>query len=196
MAAAYSPPGETIYALESESAIRESFDLQTVLRTPYRIDIMQPKYYVIDDFSQLFQISQLNLLKQADLAIDAGLLPPLLNLRNLLMLNEQKCEACSFDAIALTKEEQQSLLLQLSDWYLIERDDIPQLEKVYKFKNFKQAWAFSNKIAELAEEEFHHPSILLEWGKVTVTWWSHSIKGLHKNDFICASKCDALVLSE
>ncbi|TON14925.1 4a-hydroxytetrahydrobiopterin dehydratase, partial [Vibrio parahaemolyticus] len=77
------------------------------------------------------------------------------------MLNEQKCEACSFDAIALTKEEQQSLLLQLSDWHLIERDDIPQLEKVYKFKNFKQAWAFSNKIAELAEEEFHHPSILL-----------------------------------
>ncbi|MDF4794307.1 4a-hydroxytetrahydrobiopterin dehydratase, partial [Vibrio parahaemolyticus] len=75
------------------------------------------------------------------------------------MLNEQKCEACSFDAIALTKEEQQSLLLQLSDWHLIERDDIPQLEKVYKFKNFKQAWAFSNKIAELAEEEFHHPSI-------------------------------------
>ncbi|TOC40790.1 4a-hydroxytetrahydrobiopterin dehydratase, partial [Vibrio parahaemolyticus] len=65
------------------------------------------------------------------------------------MLNEQKCEACSFDAIALTKEEQQSLLLQLSDWHLIERDDIPQLEKVYKFKNFKQAWAFSNKIAEL-----------------------------------------------
>lgn len=81
------------------------------------------------------------------------------------MLNEQKCEACSFDAIALTKEEQQSLLLQLSDWHLIERDDIPQLEKVYKFKNFKQAWAFSNKIAELAEEEFHHPSILLEWAK-------------------------------
>lgn len=81
------------------------------------------------------------------------------------MLNEQKCEACSFDAIALTKEEQQSLLLQLSDWHLIERDDIPQLEKVYKFKNFKQAWAFSNKIAELAEEEFHHPSICLSGAK-------------------------------
>ncbi|MDF4367386.1 4a-hydroxytetrahydrobiopterin dehydratase, partial [Vibrio parahaemolyticus] len=55
------------------------------------------------------------------------------------MLNEQKCEACSIDAIALSKEEQQSLLLQLSDWQIIEREDIPQLEKVYKFKNFKQA---------------------------------------------------------
>ncbi|MEO0889422.1 MAG: phenylalanine 4-monooxygenase, partial [Pseudomonadota bacterium] len=72
-----SSPGETIYSLESDIAIRGEFDLQTVLRTPYRIDIMQPKYYVIEDLSQLFQISQLNLLKQADLAIEAGLLPPL-----------------------------------------------------------------------------------------------------------------------
>lgn len=72
-----SSPGETIYSLESDIAIRDEFDLQTVLRTPYRIDIMQPKYYVIEELSQLFQISQLNLLKQADLAIEAGLLPPL-----------------------------------------------------------------------------------------------------------------------
>ncbi|CAE6921367.1 Phenylalanine-4-hydroxylase [Vibrio sp. B1REV9] len=72
-----SSPGETLYSLESDVAIRDEFDLQTVLRTPYRIDIMQPKYFVIDDLSQLFQISQLNLLKQADLAIEAGLLPPL-----------------------------------------------------------------------------------------------------------------------
>ncbi|BCN26325.1 phenylalanine 4-monooxygenase [Vibrio alfacsensis] len=72
-----SSPGETLYSLESDVPIRDDFDLQTVLRTPYRIDIMQPKYFVIDDLSQLFQISQLNLLKQADLAIEAGLLPPL-----------------------------------------------------------------------------------------------------------------------
>ncbi|MGR5236883.1 phenylalanine 4-monooxygenase [Vibrio alfacsensis] len=72
-----SSPGETIYALESDVPIRDKFDLQTVLRTPYRIDIMQPKYYVIEELSQLFQISQLNLLQQADLAIEAGLLPPL-----------------------------------------------------------------------------------------------------------------------
>lgn len=106
------------------------------------------------------------------------------------MLNELKCEACTSDAVALTPEQQQTLLLELSDWEIIVRDDIPQLEKTYRFKNFKLAWAFSNQVAELAEEEFHHPAILLEWGKVTVTWWSHSIKGLHNNDFICASKCD------
>ncbi|CAH6858033.1 Phenylalanine-4-hydroxylase [Vibrio chagasii] len=72
-----SSPAETNYALEGDMAVRERFDLQTVLRTPYRIDIMQPKYYVINDLAELFQISQENLLQQADLAIEAGLLPPL-----------------------------------------------------------------------------------------------------------------------
>ena len=72
-----SSPAETMYALGGDLAVRERFDLQTVLRTPYRIDIIQPKYYVIDELSELFKISQENLLQQADLAIEAGLLPPL-----------------------------------------------------------------------------------------------------------------------
>ena len=108
------------------------------------------------------------------------------------MLNELRCEACSPESIALTQEEQRLLLTELDNWQIIIRDDIPQLEKVYKFKNFQLAWDFSNNITQLAEDEFHHPAILLEWGKVTVTWWSHAIKGLHRNDFICAAKCDSL----
>lgn len=106
------------------------------------------------------------------------------------MLDELRCEACSSDALALGTKEQKQLLTELDGWTIIDRDGIPQLEKQFKFKNFKLAWAFANQVAELAEEEFHHPAILLEWGKVTVTWWSHSIKGLHQNDFICAAKCD------
>lgn len=108
------------------------------------------------------------------------------------MLDELRCESCSGDAIALGAEERRLLLTELDGWQMLERDGIPQLEKVYTFKNYKQAWAFADKISQLAEDEFHHPSILLEWGKVTVTWWSHSIKGLHQNDFICAAKCDNL----
>ncbi|KOO09639.1 4a-hydroxytetrahydrobiopterin dehydratase [Vibrio hepatarius] len=108
------------------------------------------------------------------------------------MLDELRCESCSGDAIALGAEERRLLLTELDGWQMLERDGIPQLEKVYTFKNYKQAWAFADKISQLAEDEFHHPSILLEWGKVTVTWWSHSIKGLHQNDFICAAKCDKL----
>ncbi|AUI88331.1 phenylalanine 4-monooxygenase [Vibrio azureus] len=72
-----SSPGETIYSLESEQAMRASFDLQTALRTPYRIDIMQPKYFMIEGLSQLFELSKIDLLEQADFAIEAGLLPPL-----------------------------------------------------------------------------------------------------------------------
>jgi phenylalanine-4-hydroxylase len=72
-----SSPAETLYALEGSAAIRDEFDIQTVLRTPYRIDIIQPKYYVIETLSDLFKISQCNLLQQTDLAIEAGLLAPL-----------------------------------------------------------------------------------------------------------------------
>jgi 4a-hydroxytetrahydrobiopterin dehydratase len=105
----------------------------------------------------------------------------------------QKCEACHVDAPKVSDEELKTLLAQIPDWVPVVRDNIMMLEREFKFKNFKQALAFANQVAELAEAEFHHPAILLEWGKVTVTWWTHAIKGLHKNDFICAAKTDALL---
>lgn len=108
-------------------------------------------------------------------------------------LTTQKCEACHVDAPKVSDEELKTLLAMIPDWIPEVRDGIMMLEREYKFKNFKLAWAFANKVAELAEEEFHHPAILLEWGKVKVTWWTHSIKGLHKNDFICAAKTDELL---
>ncbi|GLX83213.1 4a-hydroxytetrahydrobiopterin dehydratase [Thalassotalea eurytherma] len=108
-------------------------------------------------------------------------------------LSTQKCEACHVDAPKVTDEELQAFMSQLPDWVPEVRDGVMMLERVYKFKNYKLAWAFANKVSELAEEEFHHPAILLEWGKVTITWWTHAIGGLHKNDFICASKTDALL---
>ncbi len=108
-------------------------------------------------------------------------------------LSTQVCEACQADAPKVSDEELKELLAQIPDWVPQVRDNVMMLEREYKFKNFKLAWAFSNKVAELAEEEFHHPSILLEWGKVTITWWTHAIGGLHKNDFICAAKTDQLL---
>ena len=69
------------------------------------------------------------------------------------------------------------------------------LERVFKWKNFVQALAFTNRVGELAEEEGHHPALLTEWGKVTVTWWTHKIKGLHRNDFIMAARTDQLYSS-
>lgn len=107
-------------------------------------------------------------------------------------LHELKCESCQTGAPMVTEQQQVELSRDIPDWHVLEREGVKQLERVYIFKNFKQAWAFANKVAELAEEEFHHPAITLEWGKVTVCWWSHAVKGLHKNDFICAAKTDLL----
>ncbi len=107
-------------------------------------------------------------------------------------LANQVCEACHVDAPKVSDEELKDLMALIPDWVPQVRDNVMMLEREYKFKNYKLAWAFANKVSELAEREFHHPSILLEWGKVTVTWWTHAIGGLHKNDFICAAKTDKL----
>ncbi|MCA1789661.1 MAG: 4a-hydroxytetrahydrobiopterin dehydratase [Thioalkalivibrio sp.] len=69
---------------------------------------------------------------------------------------------------------------------------IRQLERVFNCDNFADALVFTNKVGELAESAGHHPAILTEWGRVTVTWWSHKIRGLHRNDYIMAAKTDAL----
>ena len=111
-------------------------------------------------------------------------------------LHQQKCEACHSGAPKVTENEKIALLATLPDWQAVEVDGVEQLERQYSFKNFKLAWAFTDEVAALAEEEFHHPEITLEWGKVRVRWWSHAAKGLHKNDFICAAKTDQLLSSE
>ena len=105
-------------------------------------------------------------------------------------LSEQQCEACSWDAPHVTDDELETLRRDIPEWEMVERDGIKQLERVFKFRNFKQALAFTNLVGEIAEEAGHHPALLTEWGKVTVTWWSHEMKGLHKNDFILAARTD------
>lgn len=107
-------------------------------------------------------------------------------------LKELKCVPCRGDAPPLTDEEVERLQPQVSGWELIEVNGIKRLQRVFKFKNFAEALNFTNRVGELAEAEDHHPAILTEWGKVTVTWWTHKIKGLHQNDFIMAAKTDAL----
>lgn len=107
-------------------------------------------------------------------------------------LIEEACEACRNVSVGVTEAELPSLLNELPDWRLESRDGEQQIERCYRFKNFVQAMAFTNDVAELAESENHHPAILTEWGKVTVTWWTHKIAGLHKNDFILAARTDQL----
>ncbi len=106
-------------------------------------------------------------------------------------LKELKCVPCRGGEAPLTEEVITRLKPQVPDWEVIEVDGIQRLQHAFKLKNFRLALDFTNRIGELAEAEDHHPAILTEWGKVTVTWWTHKIKGLHRNDFIMAAKTDA-----
>ena len=79
---------------------------------------------------------------------------------------------------------------------VVRRDDRRRSAKLrcsYKVRNFAEALAFTNRVGELAESIGHHPEIVTEWGRVTVKWWSHKIKGLHELDFALAKRCDSLV---
>ena len=104
-----------------------------------------------------------------------------------------KCVACRGDEPTLTDSEISELHPQVADWQIKEVDGVKRLERIFKLKNFVEAIAFTNKIGVIAEEENHHPLIITEWGRVTVQWWSHKIKGLHKNDFIMAAKTDEML---
>jgi 4a-hydroxytetrahydrobiopterin dehydratase len=101
-----------------------------------------------------------------------------------------KCEACRVGAPTVTDEEMAALHPQVPEWSVEERDGIPRLERVFAFSDFAAALAFTNRVGALAEEEGHHPALLTEWGRVTVSWWTHKIRGLHRNDFVMAAKTD------
>ena len=102
------------------------------------------------------------------------------------------CVACHADAPKATKEQISEFQNNYLEWELIEDNQVPQLKRIYKFNDYMGAVDFTKKIADISEKENHHPSILLEWGKVTVRWWTHKIKGLHENDFIMSAKTDEI----
>ena len=108
-------------------------------------------------------------------------------------LSAERCIACRRDSPRVTERETAELMREVSGWQVLERDGIARLERVFQFPNFADALAFTNRVGALAETEGHHPALLTEWGRVTVTWWTHKIRGLHRNDFVMAAKTDALV---
>ena len=107
-------------------------------------------------------------------------------------LVHSSCKACRSDAKPLTVEALKEALTRLPNWQRMTVNGTEQIKRVFTFKNFAQAMTFTQQVAELAEQENHHPAILTEWGKVTVSWWTHEIGGLHQNDLICAAKTDQI----
>jgi 4a-hydroxytetrahydrobiopterin dehydratase len=105
-------------------------------------------------------------------------------------LTAEKCVACRRDAPTVTDAEIVELHPQVPEWELVEVEGVKRLQREFAFEDFAQALAFTDAVGALAEEEGHHPALLTEWGRVTVSWWTHKIRGLHRNDFIMAAKTD------
>jgi 4a-hydroxytetrahydrobiopterin dehydratase len=107
-------------------------------------------------------------------------------------LTQEKCIACHKDAPRVTEADIAELKPEIPDWEIVEEEGESRHKRTYKFADFQTALAFTNKVGEAAEAEGHHPALLTEWGKVTVSWWTHAISGLHRNDFIMAAKTDRI----
>jgi 4a-hydroxytetrahydrobiopterin dehydratase len=106
-------------------------------------------------------------------------------------LSNKKCIPCEDkDFPAFTSEQAKDMMEHIPEWKL--SDDAKKISRLFGFKDFAKALAFTNEVGKLAEEEWHHPDIRLSWGKVEVSLTTHSIRGLSENDFILAVKIDLI----
>ncbi len=106
-----------------------------------------------------------------------------------MSLSEKTCVPCRGGVPPLTRKEFEPLLSELQGWQVI---DDKCLKKTYKLKDFAQALDLANKIGAIAEEQGHHPDLLVRWGALTIDLWTHKIDGLTESDFILAAKIDQL----
>ncbi|MEX2444756.1 MAG: 4a-hydroxytetrahydrobiopterin dehydratase [Alkalispirochaeta sp.] len=108
-------------------------------------------------------------------------------------LSKKLCVPCRGGDSPLSPEEISAYLRELPDWERIEVKGVARIRKRFRFRNFREALAFTDEVGRLAEEQNHHPRIVTQWGAVAVDWWTHVIGGLHENDFIMAARCDQLL---
>ncbi|HEY7034538.1 MAG TPA: 4a-hydroxytetrahydrobiopterin dehydratase [Thermomicrobiales bacterium] len=107
-------------------------------------------------------------------------------------LVNERCTVCRADSPRVTEAEIAELSPQIPEWKIVEVEGVPRLQRTFRFRSYPETLAFVQRVGELAEAEGHHPAMLVEWGKVRVSWWTHAIKWLNRNDFIMAAKTDAL----
>ena len=109
-----------------------------------------------------------------------------------MTLAREKCVACRRDSPRVTDEEIAELHPRVSQWRLTEEEGIKRLDRTFKLGDFVEAIEFADKVGDAAEKEGHHPRLTVEWGRVNVAWWTHKIRGLHRNDFIMAAQTDEI----
>ncbi len=104
----------------------------------------------------------------------------------------ETCIPCRGGEPTLGEDEIGALLPEVPGWRVAERDGVKRLERPFRFADFASALEFTAGVGARAEEAGHHPALLTEWGKVTVSWWTHAIGGLHRNDFVMAARTDGV----
>ncbi len=109
-------------------------------------------------------------------------------------MTEHQCEACRVDAEKLDTAQIEQALNGLPGWQWLD-EDIDKLQRVYTLKDFVAAMQLAEQVAQLAETVNHHPQLIVEYGRLTVVWWSHKIKGLHALDVEMAHRTDKLLPS-
>ena len=105
-------------------------------------------------------------------------------------LAQKKCVPCRGGTPPLSAEQAKTYLAAVPEWRV--SADGKQISRTFTYKDFIQAMKFVNKVAEVAEEQGHHPDIHIHWNKVELVLWTHSIGGLHENDFVMAAKLERL----
>jgi len=116
-------------------------------------------------------------------------------LRNIFVnqpLDQMNCEPCQLGGKAMAGDEAAQRLGDLPDWRITQDHGVDTLVREFRLPGWGGAMAFANRVAALADEQDHHPAMFVEWGRVTLYWWTHKIGGLHQNDFIMAARSDAL----
>lgn len=110
-----------------------------------------------------------------------------------MALHEEPSVPCRGGAKPLESTEIDTLLVDLPAWSLVSREGVPQLERIHACADFATALHLVNRIGELAEAEDHHPELTIEWGRLTIRYWTHTLGGLHRNDFILAARTEQLL---
>ena len=111
-------------------------------------------------------------------------------------LKNYQCLPCEPGSQKMTDMQIDEMMPHVPGWKVRLKDGVEILEKSFSFKDFKQAINFAVKVGRIAEEQFHHPTLTVDWGKVHVTWVTHKLKGLHINDFAMAARTDVLYHEE
>jgi 4a-hydroxytetrahydrobiopterin dehydratase len=107
-------------------------------------------------------------------------------------LTQMNCVPCRGGIPPLSPDEIHDLLPQVPNWQVVDHDGVPHLVRTFKVQNFTAALELANRIGAIANQQDHHPTLLVEYRQVTVSWWTHAIHGLHQNDFIMAARTDKL----